>query len=202
MISAQVLIDGGVPMAFAQEFAGPLDASCALFSIDTPQRVAAFLGQCAFESGMFHVMAENTNYTHADRLAAIFHLPMADALKLAGKPVAIANRVYAGRNGNGDEASGDGWKYRGRGAIELTGKRSYAYSGSALGYDFLNDPDQVSQPTQGCLVAAWFWHVNNVSAKADVGDWDGCTRLVNGAAMLGAPSRKALTLGFLKALTK
>lgn len=202
MISAQVLIDCGVTPVIAAEFAEPLDAACALFSIDSPQRVASFLAQCAYESGMFHVMSENTNYTHPERLVEVFGMSMADAMRLAGKPEAIANFVYANRNGNGNEASGDGWNYRGRAPIELTGKRSYSYAGAALGYDFVKDPDQVAQPTQGSLVSAWFWHVNNLNVLADKGDDDGCTRAVNGKKMLGAAARKALSGTFLKVLTK
>jgi predicted chitinase len=76
------------------------------------------------------------------------------------------------------------------------------YAGAALGYDFVKDPDQVAIPTQGCLVSAWFWHVNNVNVLADKGDIDGCTRTVNGKAMLGAKARRDLSDTFLRALMK
>lgn len=202
MISEQLLIDVGVTPIVAAEFDAPLSSACALFGIDSSPRIACFLGQCGYESGMFQIMAENTNYTHAERLVAVFGMSMADALRLAGKPQAIANFVYAGRNGNGNEASGDGWNYRGRGPIELTGKRSYAYAGAALGLDLVTTPDVAAEPSAGCMTAAWFWHVNNLNVKADAGDVDGITRTVNGTAMLGAKARSDLTEAIYRALLK
>ena len=202
MITSQKLMAMGVSAESAEDFCLPLDAACASFEINTVSRAAAFLAQCAFESGMFRVVSEDLMYHDPMRIAKVFGLSMAEALGLAGRPEALANRVYAGRNGNGNEASGDGWRYRGRGPIELTGKRSYMYAGAALGRDYVTDPDQVCLPSEGSFCAGWFWTVNDLNRLADKGDIDGITRAVNGPAMLGAAQRRTLTTSFLKVLSQ
>lgn len=195
------LIAIGVSPDRADDYCVPLEAACKAFEINTPERVAAFLAQCAWESRMFSKTSEDLTYRDPQRIVKVFGTSIADGLRLANNPEALANHVYASRNGNGNEASGDGWRYRGRGPIELTGKRSYSYAGAALGRDYVTDPDLVCLPSEGSFVAAWFWHVNNINAAADRQDWDGCTRLVNGKAMEAAAERKALTLVALKVLS-
>jgi putative chitinase len=140
------------------------------FGINTPERIAHFLSQCAHESGNFKVFTENLNYG-AKGLRSIFpkYFPT-DALAAAyeRKPEKIANKVYANRMGNGDEASGDGWKFRGRGAIQLTGKNNYSEFDKFVEDDILANPDLVATKYP-LLSAAFFFHKNNLNAIADKG---------------------------------
>ena len=157
------------------------------FEIDSPKRVAAFLAQCGHESGGFTTLKENLNYS-ADGLNNIFpkYFKNAgrDAAAYARQPEKIANVVYANRMGNGDEASGDGWKYRGRGPIQLTGKDNY----KAFANDYfddpetlLNDPDLLIDHIPTSLLAAvWFWQKNKLNALADTGDIKTMTKRING----------------------
>src|SRR5690606_35024747 len=115
---------------------------------------------------------ENLNYS-ATGLRSVFrkYFPTDQiAASYARKPVLIANRVYASRMGNGDELSGDGWKYRGRGLIQLTGKNNVKALSDYFGEDFLNDPDKLLQPVWCALSATWFWSINNLNVLADKGD--------------------------------
>jgi putative chitinase len=141
------------------------------FGINTPLRLAHFLAQCGHESAGFKATSENLNYS-AKGLLGIFkkYFPtqaLADAY--ARKPEKIANRVYGARMGNGDEASGDGYKFRGRGYIQLTGKQNYTAFDAAVEDNILANPDLVS--TKHALAsAAWFWKKNGLSLIADTGD--------------------------------
>ena len=155
------------------------------FEINTPLRLAHFLAQCGHESGGFKVLRENLNYG-AKGLRSIFgkYFPT-DALALAyeRKPEKIANKVYANRMLNGDEASGDGYKFCGRGFIQLTGKENYTNFGKAIGVDLTATPDLVA--TQYPLMsAAWFFHKNDLHKLADGGATDAVvtsvTKRVNG----------------------
>jgi putative chitinase len=130
------------------------------FSINTPLRLAHFLAQCAHESGGFTVVFENLNYS-ADRLKVIFpkYFPGNLADSYANNPVKIASRVYANKIGNGDEASSDGYTYRGRGFIQLTGKNNYSAFAKFIGEDTFNDPDLVA--TKYPLASAAFYFKNN-----------------------------------------
>ncbi len=141
------------------------------FGINTPLRLAHFLAQCGHESAGFKATSENLNYS-AKGLLGVFkkYFPtqaLADAY--ARKPEKIANRVYGARMGNGDEASGDGYKFRGRGYIQLTGKQNYTAFDAAVEDNILANPDLVS--TKHALAsAAWFWKKNGLSLIADTGD--------------------------------
>ena len=155
------------------------------FEINTPLRLAHFLAQCGHESGGFKVVKENLNYG-AKGLRSIFgkYFPT-DALALAyeRKPEKIANKVYANRMLNGDEASGDGYKFCGRGYIQLTGKENYTNFGKAIGVDLSATPDLVA--TQYPLLsAAWFFHKNGLHKLADAGATEAAvtsvTKRVNG----------------------
>jgi len=155
------------------------------YEIDTPARVAAFLAQCAHESGGFNAIQENLNY-RAVTLRKVFpkYFPT-DALAedYAGRPnkaEAIANRVYASRMGNGDEESGEGYAYRGRGLIQLTGKSNYQACGEALGVDLVENPDLVATPQYAALSAGWFWNKNKLNNYADKKDMEGLTKKING----------------------
>ena len=158
------------------------------FEINTPLRLAHFLAQCGHESGGFKVVKENLNYG-AKGLRSIFskYFPT-DALALAyeRKPEKIANKVYANRMLNGDEASGDGFKFFGRGYIQLTGKENYTNFGKAIGVDLTATPDLVA--TQYPLLsAAWFFHKNGLHKLADAGATEAAvtsvTKRVNGGVI-------------------
>lgn len=157
------------------------------YGIDTPARVAAFLAQVAHESADFTRVTENLNYSAAG-LAATWPnryrgpngQPNAIAQRLRRDPEAIANHCYASRMGNGDEASGEGWRYRGRGLKQLTGKDNYRACGLAVGVDLLARPELLETPAYAVEAACWFWRKYGLSAYADRGDFEGLTRRVNG----------------------
>ena len=163
------------------------------FKIDTALRLSQFLAQCGHESAGFKAIQENLNYG-AKGLLGIFkkYFPTeAKALQYERKPEKIANLVYGSRMGNGDEASGDGYKFRGRGYIQLTGKNNYAAFGKAINEDITANPDLVSTKYP-LLSAAWFWSSNSLNALADKGADDASvtaiTKRVNGGT-IGLPDR-------------
>ena len=152
------------------------------YEINTPKRVAAFIAQCAHESGGFRFLKENLNYK-AESLMKTFPKYFSDrdtANAYAKQPVKIANRVYANRMGNGDEASGDGYKYCGRGLIQLTGKSNYSWFAASLEIS----PDEASaylETFEGAAQSAcWFWESNNLNTEADAGDIKKMTKKING----------------------
>ena len=204
MITVQSLIALDVAPTQARSFAAPLAAACARFDINTPARVAGFVAQCRVESAGFTVLEENLRYRQPERLRAVFpsRVPsLADAAALVARgPQAIANRVYAGRLGNGDETSGDGWRYRGRGLKQLTGRDNYADAAAALARPYLEQPDLVAQPDDACLTAAWYWHAAKCNLLADSGQWDAITRAVNGPGMLQADARSQYSQEGVQAL--
>ena len=169
-----------------------LDSAMRRFEIDTPARMAAFAAQLAHESGQLQRWTENLNYRWA-RLRQVFpkyFTSDAQAQAFDRQPERIANRVYASRLGNGPEASGDGWRYRGRGPIQLTGRDNYRACGSAIAVDLEGDPDLLATPGPGCLAAAWFWARNGLNALADAGDFVTITRRINGG-LNGLAERRA-----------
>jgi putative chitinase len=162
--------------------------TAAKFQINTPLRLAHFLAQCGHESGGFRVTSENLNYS-AKGLNGIFkkYFPTeAAAAAYARNPQKIANKVYANRMDNGSEASGDGYKFRGRGYIQLTGRANYTLFGKAIGEDIANNPDSVSGK-HALLSAAWFWSKNGLNKLADGGAGDSVvtsiTKRVNGGTI-------------------
>lgn len=161
------------------------------YEINTPQRIAAFVAQCAHESGGFVFLTENLNYK-AESLTKLFgkYFPnLAVAKEYERKPEKIANRIYANRMGNGDEASGDGYKYRGRGLIQLTGKTNYTWFAASLEIS----PEEAAEYTQtfegAAQSACWFWETNKINAFADKGDIVGMTKRINGGT-IGLEDRK------------
>jgi len=163
------------------------------FKIDTALRLSHFLAQCGHESAGFKAVQENLNYG-AKGLLGIFkkYFPTeAKALQYERKPEKIANLVYGSRMGNGDEASGDGYKFRGRGYIQLTGKSNYAAFGKAINEDITANPDLVATKYP-LLSAAWFWSSNGLNTLADKGADDASvtaiTKRVNGGT-IGLPDR-------------
>lgn len=162
------------------------------FEINTPARCAMFLAQTAHESGNFSTTQENLNYS-SKGLTGIFkkYFPTQDStISYERKPERIANRVYANRMGNGNEGSGDGYKYRGRGLIQLTGKDNYTNCGTALGLDLLTDPDQVAQNPVAVLSAGWFWDTRRLNTWADKEDIKTVTKKINGGT-IGLADRTA-----------
>jgi len=152
------------------------------YDITTPLRVAHFVAQCAHESGNFVFIKENLNYKAAS-LMTVFkkYFPTAElATQYANKPERIANRVYASRMGNGDEASGDGYRYCGRGLIQLTGKDNYTFFAGSLGISVEEASEYLATFEGAAQSACWFWEQNNLNRFADANDVKGLTRAING----------------------
>lgn len=194
MITAKLLTDTKLCAPdVAAKWAPHLEAACAKYEINTEERVAAFLAQCAHESGHFKAVEENLNYG-AEGLMKTWpkRFDATTAAACARKPELIANRVYASRMGNGDVASGEGWKYRGRGLIQLTGKDNYNRFSQATGKpEILTQPELLAQPELAALSAAWFWSSNGLNAMADKGDMVAMTKRINGGT-IGLADRQAL----------
>lgn len=193
MITVAALIAAGIAPTQAKAFAEPLIAACARFGIDTPIRQAAFVAQCSHESASFTQVEEGLYYRNPERIRQMWpsRVPsMADAAQLIRNPQKLANHVYANRNGNGDEASGDGWRYRGRGLIQLTGRANYMAAGAALGAPYKDQPELVAQPVHAALTAAWYFVTAGCLPLADASNTDAITRKINGAAMAGAADRR------------
>ena len=152
------------------------------YDINTPLRVAHFVAQCAHESGNFVFIKENLNYKAAS-LQKIFskYFPTAElAAQYANRPERIANRVYANRMGNGDEASGDGYRYCGRGLIQLTGKDNYTFFAGSLDISVEEASEYLATFEGSAQSACWFWEQNKLNRFADANDTKGLTRAING----------------------
>jgi putative chitinase len=152
------------------------------YDINTPLRVAHFIAQCAHESGNFVFIKENLNYKAAS-LRKVFPKYFPDdaiAAAYANKPEMIANRVYANRMGNGDEASGDGYRYCGRGLIQLTGKDNYTFFAGSLDISVEEASEYLATFEGAAQSACWFWEQNNLNRFADANDVRGLTRAING----------------------
>jgi putative chitinase len=202
------IVAAGVKQATAEKWSRAVALACQEFGIDTPQRIAGFLSQCAHESGGFERLQENLNYS-AEGMAGIWpkrfavmgpdgkpvkkdgkNQPNKFALALHRKPEMIANVVYSGRMGNGPIESGEGWKYRGRGLKQLTGKSNHIECSEGLGVNLVENPDLLLEPTYAARSAAWFWSKNKCNTFADVGDIEGLTKRINGG-LIGIADRKA-----------
>ena len=158
------------------------------YDINTPQRVAAFIAQCAHESGGFRALKENLNYK-AVTLRKIFPKYFPDDAtanhyaSLPNKQEAIANRVYGGRMGNGPEASGDGFRYCGRGLIQLTGKQNYQNFADSIETPVEDVPEFLATFEGAVQSACWFWESNNLNQWADKGDILTLTKRINGGTI-------------------
>ena len=188
-----------MPLDHAEQWVDAINTTFETFGIDTPEQQASFLGQCGHESNGFTALVENLNYK-AESLCKVWpkRFPSLEAAQPYHRnPEAIANKVYADRMGNGDEDSGEGFAYRGRGLIQLTGKLNYQACGDALGVDLVSDPDLVSTPMYAALSAGWFWsthHLNNIAS-----DIVAVTKKINGGT-IGLDDRVARTERALSAL--
>lgn len=184
-----------VDQATADKWADALQATCDKFEINTPERIAGFVAQCAHESGMFKSVSEGLNYK-VEALKALFgrhRISEEDCNKFGridGKQQAdqagIANAIYGGEYGKknlGNTEYGDGYAYRGRGLIQLTGKANYKKAGDSLGVDLVANPDLVATPEYAALTAGWFWSANGLNALADAKDLLGMTKKINGGTI-------------------
>jgi len=177
----------------------PLEETFAKYDISTPARQAAFIGQCAHESGNFKILQENLNYS-AEGLMKTWpsrfpNKKIAD--QYARQPAKIAGKVYNGRLGNTSEE--EAAKYLGRGLIQLTGKENYDHCGLGIGVDLLANPALLLEPQYAVLSAGWFWNKKGLNALADAGDAVTITKRINGGA-LGLDDRLAKTDKALRVL--
>jgi putative chitinase len=212
------IVAAGVKQATAEKWARAVSLACQEFGIDTAQRIAGFLSQCAHESGGFERLQENLNYS-ADGMAGIWpkrfavlgpdkkpikkdgkNQPNKFALALHRKPEMIANVVYSGRMGNGPTESGEGWKYRGRGLKQLTGKDNHRACSAGLGVDLVENPDLLLDPVYAARSAAWFWATNKCNSFADAGDIEGLTKRINGG-LIGIDDRKKRYASAMRSLS-
>ncbi len=185
------LVAAGVKPDVAQQWLPAIQAACERYEINTDRRIAAFLAQTAHESGGFTRLVENLNYS-AEALMRIWpkRFPTLEfAKKFHRQPELIANAVYSSRMGNGPAASGDGWRYRGRGLKQLTGADNYRRCGEAMGVDLLKDPDLLLSPKFAARSAGWFWSANGCGALADAGEFEKLTKRINGG-LIGLTDRK------------
>lgn len=202
LLTVDNLIEAGVSVTLAKMHSAPLMEAAQRFDINTVRRAAAFLGQCLHETAGLTAFEENLRYTSADRIVQVFPSRVrtaAEAAPLVRNPQALANRVYANRFGNGNEASGDGWRYRGRGGGHLTFRDNYRDAGRALSRPYEDEPGLVALPRDAALTFGWFWATRGCSAAADRWDLRAVTRAIN-PGMASQQHRVQLSERALKAL--
>ena len=173
-----------------EKWLDPLNQTFAKYDINTALRQAAFIGQCQHESNNFRTLEENLHYS-ADGLMRTWpsRFPSADvAQQYANNPEKIANKVYAGRMGNTEE--GDGWKFHGRGLIQLTGRENYDNCGKGIGAVLADKPQLLVGPYYACMSAGWFWNKKGLNDLADKRDYPEMTKRINGG-LLGLADRIA-----------
>jgi putative chitinase len=181
MVTAEQLQKLKINAALADVFNETFDR----WGIRTARQQAAFIGQCGHECGNFTKLEEGLSYA-ADRLMKIWpkRFPtMEVAQKYARNPKALANYVYANRMGNRDEASGDGWRFRGSGWLQLTGHDNFYHASKACGVDFVMNPDFVRTPKYAAMTAGWFWATHNCNELAERGDNLALTKKINGGTI-------------------
>ena len=167
------------------EWVDALNETFTRFNINSNNQKAMFIGQCSHECGNFRLLEENLNY-RAETLMKLWpkRFPSLEFAKQYEKnPRKIANSVYANRMGNRDEASGDGYRFRGRGALQCTGHSTYFHAGKALGVDFVMQPDLVATPKYAALTAGWFWETHKLNPPADALDYTKVTKIINGGTI-------------------
>jgi len=160
------------------------------FGILTPVQQASWIGQCGHECGNFKIMEENLNYRAATLLKLFPKTPKRawgftpeEAAAYEKQPKRIANRIYSNRMGNRDEASGDGWRFRGSGFLQLTGHSNFYHAGKALGVDFVMEPELVRAPKFAAQTAGWFWQTHKLNQYADSRDFVIMTKRINGGTI-------------------
>ena len=167
------------------EWVDALNETFTRFNLTTNNQKAMFIGQCSHECGNFRILEENLNYKAATlmRLWPKRFPTLEKANEYSGNSKKIANSVYSSRMGNRDENSGDGYRFRGRGCIQLTGHANYFHAGKALGVDFVSEPDLVATPKFASLTAGWFWSTHNCNAPSDALDYTKVTKIINGGTI-------------------
>ena len=167
----------------ANDWVEPLNQVIRSAELNTAPRLSYFMANASAESLQLTTLTENLNYKAEVLLSQWGHyFTPFEAADYAHKPERIANRAYADRLGNGDEASGDGWRYRGRGIFQITGKDNYRIASIALFGDsvlLVEDPDLVAEVKVAAMTAAWYWRDNYINRFADLGDFDGCCDMIN-----------------------
>jgi putative chitinase len=160
------------------------------FGILTPLQQASWIGQCGHECGNFRIMEENLNYRAATLLKLFPLTPKRkwgftpeEAAAYEKQPKRIANRIYGNRMGNRDEASGDGFRFRGSGFLQLTGHSNFYHAGKALGVDFVMEPELVRTPKYAAQTAGWFWQTHKINQHADGRDFVTMTKRINGGTI-------------------
>lgn len=187
----QILLKCRIKPATAKEFAPHLDAAFLRFKIAVPQQKAGFLAQAMHESQDFTRLVENLNYTTPEQVRRVWptrFATLADASLVLRNPERLANAVYSNRLGNGDVASGDGWRYRGRGIFQLTGRANYMAAGEALNRPYKYRPELVADVSDAVLTAGWYWAATGCNGCET---FDKTTRKIN-KAVQGAKERKAI----------
>jgi len=167
------------------EWVDALNETFSRFNLTTNNQKAMFIGQCSHECGNFRLLEENLNY-RAETLMKLWpkRFPSLEFAKQYEKnPKKIANSVYANRMGNRDEASGDGYRFRGRGALQCTGHSTYFHAGKALGVDFVMQPDLIATPKYAALTAGWFWETHKLNPPSDALDYTKVTKIINGGTI-------------------
>lgn len=168
----------------------PFNETFQRFGILTPAQQASWIGQCGHECGNFRIMEENLNYKAATLLKLFPKTPKRqwgftpeEAAAYEKQPQKIANRIYSNRMGNRDEASGDGFRFRGSGFLQLTGHSNFYHAGQALGVDFVMQPELVRTPMYAAQTAGWFWQTHKLNQYADSGDFVTMTKRINGGTI-------------------
>lgn len=188
-----------LPNDLADRWYKPITRAMIEFGIDALARQAMFLAQISHESAGLTNLTESFNYSPNGLLIFGSRLSRADRAKYGRRasertvPIdrqrAIANQVYANRGGNRDAESGDGWRFRGRGLIQITFANNYRECGRAISVDLLNHPELLENDEYAARSAGWYWQVNKLNRAADAGDLIACTRAINGPAMAGMADR-------------
>jgi len=180
-------------LGIGSEWSEPLATTFVTFGINDANRQAAFIGQCSHECNHFKTLEENLNY-RAETLQKLFgHKFKPEEIQLyANHPEKIANRIYSSRMGNRDEASGDGWRFHGRGCIQLTGHDNYWHFGQAVNKNLVAEPQLVATPMYAALSAGWFWKTHGCNDLAEAQNWEGLTKRINGGTF-GLDERVKLT---------
>jgi putative chitinase len=168
----------------------PFNETFQRFGIMTPAQQASWIGQCGHECGNFRIMEENLNYRAPTLLKLFPKTPKRqwgftpeEAAAYERQPQKIANRIYGNRMGNRDEASGDGYRFRGSGFLQLTGHSNFYHAGQALGVDFVMQPELVRTPMYAAQTAGWFWQTHKLNQYADKGDFLTMTKRINGGTL-------------------
>ena len=178
-------IDQLTALGIDSKWLDPLNATFNKYEINTPKRQAAFIGQCQHESNNFKNLEENLHYS-ASALMRVWpsRFPDTDtAEKYENNPEKIANKVYGGRADLGNSQDGDGWRFHGRGIIQLTGRSNYTVCGDAINRPLTDTPELLLQPENAAMSAGWFWNKKGLNACADVEDWLTMTKRINGGTL-------------------